>query len=111
MTFIIGQTVLKNNKSQITKSIITLTEAKGNELQSKLSESLYSAETLAGALGGTWAIPEKQRSSAAEQTVRAMVKSSRMDSAWAYWLPNMFDHKDSLRADSENKPLGQLKIH
>ena len=62
MTFIIGQTVLKNNKSQITKSIITLTEAKGNELQSKLSESLYSAEALAGALGGTWAIPEKQRS-------------------------------------------------
>lgn len=111
MTFIIGQTVLKNNKSQITKSIITLTEAKGNELQSKLSESLYSAEALAGALGGTWAIPEKQRSSAAEQTVRAMVKSSRMDSAWAYWLPNMFDHKDSLRADSVDNPLGQMKIH
>ncbi|MCR5188876.1 MAG: HAMP domain-containing protein [Treponema sp.] len=111
MTFIIGQTVLKNNKSQISKSIITLTEAKGSALEQKLAESLYSAEALAGALGGTWAIPEKQRSSAAEQTIRAMVKSSRMDSAWAYWLPNMFDHKDHLRADSVDNPLGQMKIH
>ena len=32
-----------------------------------MTEIVYSAEALAGFLGGTWAIPEKQRHSAAEQ--------------------------------------------
>ncbi len=111
MTFIIGRTVLRSNKDQITKSIITLTESKGASLESNMTEIVYSAEALAGALGGTWAIPEKQRASAAEQTVRAMVKSSTIDSAWAYWLPGMFDHKDELRQDYDDNPSGQFKIH
>ena len=111
MTFIIGRTVLKSNKDQITKSIITLTQSKGAALETNMTEIVYSAEALAGALGGTWAIPEKQRQSAAEQTVRAMVKSSTINSAWAYWLPGMFDHKDELRADPIDNPLGQMKIH
>ena len=76
-----------------------------------MTEIVYSAEALAGFLGGTWAIPEKQRHSAAEQAIRAMVKSSTIDSAWAYWLPNMFDHKDSLRQDYDDNPSGQFKIH
>ncbi|MCR5765242.1 MAG: methyl-accepting chemotaxis protein [Treponema sp.] len=111
MTFMIGRAVLKSNKSQITKSIVTLTEAKGESLERSMTEIVYSAEALAGALGGTWAIPEKQRSSSAQQTVRAMVKSSTIDSAWAYWLPNMFDHKDELRKDKYDNPTGQMKIH
>ena len=111
MTFIIGRTVLKSNKEQITKSIITQTQAKGDALQTSMTEIIFSAEALAGTLGGTWAIPEKQRQSAAEQAVRAMVKSSTIDSAWAYWLPGMFDHKDTKRADAIDNPLGQMKIH
>ena len=101
----------KSNKEQITKSIITQTQAKGDALQTNMTEIVFSAEALAGTLGGTWAIPEKQRQSAAEQAVRAMVKSSTIDSAWAYWLPGMFDHKDTKRADAIDNPLGQMKIH
>ena len=111
MTFIIGRTVLKANKNQITKSIITMSQEKGDALEKRMSENIYSAEALSGVLGGTWAIPEKQRQPAAEQSVRAMVKSSTIDSAWAYWLPNMFDHKDVLRADKIDNPTGQMKIH
>ena len=111
MTFIIGRAVLKSNKEQITKSIITLTQSKGNALESNMTEIVYSAEALAGMLGGTWAIPEKQRGSAAEQAVRSMVKTSTINSAWAYWNPEMFDHKDYLRADPTDNPLGQMKIH
>ena len=111
MTFIIGRTVLKNNKDQISKSIVTLTETKAASLEANLNEIVFAAEALAGTLGGTWAIPEKQRSSAAEQSVRAMVKSSTIDSAWAYWLPGMFDHKDELRKDYDDNPSGQFKIH
>ncbi|SEQ68234.1 methyl-accepting chemotaxis sensory transducer with Cache sensor [Treponema bryantii] len=111
MTFMIGRTVLRSNKEQITKNIVTLTESRGVTLERKMTEIVYSAEALAGFLGGTWAIPEKQRHSAAEQAIRAMVKSSTIDSAWAYWLPNMFDHKDILRKDSDDNPSGQFKIH
>ena len=111
MTIIIGRTVLRSNKEQITKNIVSLTESKGVSLERKMTEIVFSAESLAGTLGGTWAIPEKQRASAAEQAVRAMVKSSSIDSAWAYWLPNMFDHKDKLRQDYDDNPSGQFKIH
>ena len=111
MTFMIGRTVLRSNKEQITKNIVTLTESRGVTLERKMTEIVYSAEALAGFLGGTWAIPEKQRHSAAEQAIRAMVKSSTIDSAWAYWLPNMFDHKDNLRKDYDDNPSGQFKIH
>ena len=111
MTFIIGRTVLRSNKEQITKSIITLSEEKSITVERRMTEVVNAAEALAGVLGGTWAIPEKQRASAAEQSVRAMVKSSTIDSAWAYWLPGMFDHKDELRADYEDNPTGQFKIH
>ena len=69
MTFIIGRTVLRSNKEQITKSIITLSEAKSISVERRMTEVVNAAEALAGVLGGTWAIPEKQRSSAAEQAV------------------------------------------
>ena len=111
MTYIIGRTVLRSNKEQITKSIITQSEAKGATLERNMTEIMFAAESLAGTLGGTWAIPEKQRASAAEQAVRSMVKSSTIDSAWAYWLPNMFDHKDKSRQDYDDNPSGQFKIH
>lgn len=111
MTFMIGKTVLNNNKEQITKSIITLTENKSNSVEKKMTEMVYSAEAFAGLLGGSWAIPEKQRSTSIEQEVRAMVKSSTIDSAWAYWLPNMFDHKDDRRKDNTDNPTGQFKVH
>ena len=111
MTLIIGRTVLRSNKEQITKSIITLSESKGISVERRMTEVVNAAEALSGVLGGTWAIPEKQRASAAEQAVRAMVKSSTIDSAWAYWLPGMFDHKDELRADYDDNPSGQFKIH
>ena len=111
MTFIIGRTVLNNNKEQITKGIITQSESKGLTIERRMTEVVYATEALAGTLGGTWAIPEKQRSSAAEQAVRSMVKTSTINSAWAYWLPKMFDHKDKLRADYDDNPAGQFKIH
>ena len=111
MTLLIGRTVLRSNKEQITKSIITLSESKGISVERHMTEVVNAAEALSGVLGGTWAIPEKQRASAAEQAVRAMIKSSTIDSAWAYWLPGMFDHKDKLRADIDDNPSGQFKIH
>ena len=111
MTYIIGRTVLRSNKEQITKSIITQSEAKAATLERNMTEIMFAAESLSGTLGGTWAIPEKQRASAAEQAVRSMVKSSTIDSAWAYWLPNMFDHKDKSRQDYDDNPSGQFKIH
>ncbi|MCR4735884.1 MAG: HAMP domain-containing protein [Treponema sp.] len=111
MTLMIGRTVLKSNKSQITKSIITLTENKADDVEKQMTQQVYAAESLAGLLGGTWAIPEKQRASSAQQALRAMVKSSTIDSAWAYWLPNMFDNLDYKRADKIDNPVGQFKIH
>ena len=111
MTFGIGKTVLNDNKEQITKSIITLTEKKADSVEKSMTEMVYSAEALSGLLGGTWAIPEKQRASSAEQAVRSMVKTSSIDSAWAYWLPGMFDHNDEKRADVKDNPTGQFKIH
>ena len=111
MTFFIGRTVLQNNKNQITKGIITQSESKGLMIEQRMTENVYATESLAGMLGGTWAIPEKQRASAAEQAVRSMVKTSSINSAWAYWLPGMFDHKDKLRADYDDNPSGQFKIH
>ena len=111
MTFMIGKTVLNNNKEQITTSIVTLTENKSNSVEKKMTEMVYSAEAFAGLLGGSWAIPEKQRSTSIEQEVRAMVKTSTINSAWAYWNPNMFDHKDERRADSKDNPSGQFKVH
>ena len=111
MTFMIGKTVLNSNKEQITTSIVTLTENKSNSVEKKMTEMVYSAEAFAGLLGGSWAIPEKQRSTSIEQEVRAMVKSSTINSAWAYWIPNMFDHKDERRADSKDNPTGQFKVH
>ena len=111
MTFMIGRTVLFNNKEQISKSIITLTEKKGDAVEKKMTEMVYSAEALSGLLGGTWAIPENKRKSSVEQAVRAMVKTSSIDSAWAYWLPKMFDHSDAKRADSIDNPTGQFKVH
>ncbi len=111
MTFIIGRSVLNNNKEQITKGIITQSESKALTLEKRMTEIVYANEALAGMLGGTWAIPEKQRTSSAEQAVRSMVKTSTINSAWAYWLPGMFDHKDTLRADYDDNPAGQFKIH
>ena len=61
MTFIIGRTVLRSNKEQITKSIITLSEEKSITVERRMTEVVNAAEALAGVLGGTWAIPEKQR--------------------------------------------------
>ena len=111
MTFMIGKTVLNNNKAQITKSILTLTEEKSNSVEKKMTEMVYSAEAIAGLLGGTWAIPEKQRSTSVEQEIRSLVKSSSITSAWAYWLPTKFDHKDKKRADGKDNPSGQFKVH
>ena len=111
MTFMIGKTVLNNNKEQITKSIITLTEKKSDDVEKQMTEMVYSAEALAGVLGGSWAIPEKKRKSAIEQEVRSMVKTSSITSAWAYWLPGMFDHSDAKRADTYDNPTGQFKVH
>mgnify|MGYP007101843518 CR=1 FL=1 len=81
MTVMIGRTVLKSNKSQITKSIVTLTENKADEVEKQMTQQVYAAESLAGLLGETWTIPEKQRASSAQQALRAMVKSSTIDSA------------------------------
>lgn len=111
MTFMIGRTVLNSNREQITRSIITLTEEKSNSVEKKMSEMVYSAEAMAGLLGGTWAIPDKQRSTSVEQEVRSMVKTSTITSAWAYWIPEGFDHKDSKRADPKDNPSGQFKVH
>ncbi len=111
MTFIIGRTVLHSNTSQITKSIVTLTENKADDVEKQLTQQVYAAESLAGLLGGTWAIPEKQRASSAQQALRSMVKTSTIDSAWAYWLPKRFDNLDYTRADKMDNPTGQFKIH
>ena len=111
MTFMIGRTVLNSNKQQITKSIITLTEKKGDSVEKRMTEMVYSAEAISGLLGGAWAIPEKKRKSSVEQEVRSMVKTSSIDSVWAYWNPGMFDHSDSKRADPTDNPTGQFKVH
>ena len=54
MTFIIGRTVLRSNKEQITKSIVTLSEAKSISVERRMTEVVNAAEALAGLLGGTY---------------------------------------------------------
>ena len=107
MTVIIGKIVNKSNTEQIQKSIITETEKKADDVEIQLSGMVYSAETLAGNLGGVWPIPEKYRRTAAEQIVRALIKNSTLDSAWGYWLPGMFDFRDAEKIDVDNNPTGQ----
>ncbi len=111
MTVIIGKIVNKSNTEQIQKSIITETEKKADDVEIQLSGMVYSAETLAGNLGGVWPIPEKYRRTAAEQIVRALIKNSTLDSAWGYWLPGMFDFRDAEKIDVDNNPTGQFKLH
>lgn len=111
MTILIGRTVYKMNTEQIQKSIVTLTEKKSNSVETQLSDLVNTAETLSGLLGGSWAIPTKQRRSAVEQEVRALVKSTNIDSAWAYYLPKMFDNRDAEKVDEDNNPSGQFKVH
>ncbi|MCR4742459.1 MAG: HAMP domain-containing protein [Treponema sp.] len=111
MTILIGRTVYKMNNEQIHSSIVTLTEMKAQEVEKQLSNMVYTAETLSGTLGGTWAIPPRQRRSAVEQEIRALVKSTQIDSAWAYWIPNMFDNRDAEKVDMDNNPSGQFKVH
>lgn len=111
MIILIGRTVVKMNRNQIQKSIVTLTEKKADSVESKMREMVYAAESMSGLLGGVWAIPEKQRRLATEQLVRAMVKSSSMVSTWAYWKPTLFDKLDSKKIDIDNNPKGQFKVH
>lgn len=111
MTVIIGRTVLNMNENQITKSINTLTEKKADGVETQMMEMVYAAESISGMLGGSWVVPEKQRRSSQEQAIRSVVKNTSINSAWAYWLPGMFDSKDSSRADAEDNPTGQFKIH
>jgi len=111
MTTFIARSMRIQNTNQITKSIITLTEKKADAVEMQMKEMVYSAETLSGFLGGAWAIPAKQRRLALEQEVRAMVKSSSVNSVWAYWLPTMFDAYDSEYADAVDNPTGQFMLH
>jgi len=111
MTVIIGRTVLKTNKESIQKSIITLTEKKATDMEMQIMNNVYTAESLSSFLGGSWAIPEKYRRSSIEQEVRAMVKSSSISSAWAYYMPGWFDNLDSKKIDVDNNPTGQFKVH
>ncbi|MBQ2529360.1 MAG: methyl-accepting chemotaxis protein [Treponema sp.] len=111
MTFLIGRTVYNMNTSQIQKSIVTLTEKKSNEVESQLSNIVNTAENLSGVLGGIWAIPPERRRRAVEMEVRALVKTTSIDSAWAYWVPDMFDGRDEQRVDSDANPTGQFKVH
>ena len=111
MTVIFGRTVSKSNTEQIEKSIVSLTESKADAIEMQLKEMVSSAETLSSMVGGAWAIPEKFRRSAIEQQVRAFVKNTSIDSAWAYWLPKMFDTLDEKKIDEDNNPTGQFKVH
>jgi len=111
MTILIGRTVMNSNTHQIQRSIVTLTERKADAVETQLTNMVYSAETVSSMIGGAWAIPEKQRRSSIEQQIRAFVKSSQIDSAWAYWLPTWFDNLDSKKIDEDNNPTGQFKVH
>jgi len=111
MTFFIGRAVLKSNTNQIQQNIIAHTEEKAASMETQLLNNIYTAEALGSLLGGSWAIPEKYRRSAIEQEVRAMVKSSTITSAWAYYLPGWFDNLDEKKIDKDNNPTGQFKVH
>lgn len=111
MTMHIGRTVLVSDRKQIQRSITTLTEKKATDMEMQLMNNVYTAEALASFLGGAWAIPEKYRRSSVEQEIRAMVKSSTITSAWAYYMPGWFDNLDALKVDEDNNPSGQFKVH
>ena len=111
MTIVIGKAVFSMNTEQIEKSIVTLTEKKSRDVEMQLVSVVSATENMSGMLGGSWAIPEKRRRSSIEQSVRALVKSSTTDSAWAYWLPSAFDNLDSRKIDEDNNPTGQFKVH
>ena len=111
MTFLIGRMVYNMNTRQIQKSIVSQTERKSDEISKQLSKIVTSAENLSGVLGGVWAIPPAQKRRAVEMEVRSLVKTTDIDSAWAYWVPNMFDNRDGERIDEDTNPTGQFKVH
>jgi len=111
MTYFIAKTLLNSNMKQIQKSITTMTERKADTVEQQLMQMVYTAETLSGLLGGFWAIPEDHRRSAVEQEVRAVVRGGVVDSAWAYYRPQMFDKYDEDKVDIDNNPSGQFKVH
>ncbi|MCR5126250.1 MAG: methyl-accepting chemotaxis protein [Treponema sp.] len=111
MTLIIGRTVFRTNSEQAEKLIAALTEKKANAVEKELISNIAYVEAVAGMLGGSWAIPDKDRRSACEQAVRSMVNTTTVKSVWAIWLPTHFDRRDELDKDPELNPTGQFRIH
>jgi len=110
MTFYIGNMVMERNTEQITLSVKTQTEKAALEVENQMMGKVLVAETMAGLLGGSWTIPQEYRRQVMEQEVRGMIKNSTINSAWAYWVPNMYDKYDYLYQEESN-PTGQFRIH
>ena len=87
MTFIIGRTVLRSNKEQITKSIITLSEAKSISVERRMTEVVNAAEALAGVSEDVRIIAEPGRFIAAPAMIgicSVTGKSTRFGKPWYY---------------------------
>ena len=111
MTIIIGRVVFRMNTTQAQEIITALTEKKANSVEKEMMEAVNSVEAVGGMLGGSWAIPDEMRRTACEQEIRSMVNNTSVKSVWAVWLPNMFDHRDTLDANPETNPTGQFRVH
>lgn len=111
LTSYISKSVRERNSNQIENSILTLTEKQASKVETQLMKDVHAAEALSGLLSGCWVIPVEYRRDAMEQQLRAMVKSSSITSAYAYWLPGKFDSFDAEYADPEDNPTGQFIMH
>jgi len=99
MISVIETIVRKTNTEQITKSVIALTEKKGDVIEKELNEYVASAEALSGFLAGSWTIPANRRRGCESMAMYSFVKNSRITSAWAVWSPGAFDKRDEEFSD------------
>ncbi|MCQ2585804.1 MAG: methyl-accepting chemotaxis protein [Treponema sp.] len=99
MILVIETIVRKSNTNQITKSVVALTEKKGDVIEKELREYVASAEAVSGLLAGSWTIPANRRRGCESMSLYSFVKNSKITSAWAVWQPGAFDKRDAEFAD------------
>lgn len=105
---VIETIVRKSNINQITKSVVALTEKKGDVIEKELREYVASAEAVSGLLAGSWTIPSNRRRSCESIALYSFVKNSKITSAWAVWQPGAFDKRDAEFEDPEYNDDGRF---
>ncbi len=110
MISVIGSLVSKLNSTQITKSIVALTEKKADVVEKEMKEYVASVEVISGMVAGAWTIPSRRRRNAESIAMYSFIRNSKIRSAWALWMPMAFDKRDAEYADSEYHDDGRFRI-